>query len=80
MLCLLRVTLLEMGPGRFRLLAELERSLIAERTRARVKAAQRRGVKFGRKTKLTSDPLAHARLGPVVNCGSGHPGPTAFTG
>jgi DNA invertase Pin-like site-specific DNA recombinase len=29
-------------------LAELERSLISERTRAGVKAAQRRGVKFGR--------------------------------
>jgi DNA invertase Pin-like site-specific DNA recombinase len=42
-------------------LAELERSLIAERTRAGVKAAQRRGVKFGRKTKLTPDRLAHAR-------------------
>ena len=28
-------------------LAELERSLISERTRAGVKAAQRRGVKFG---------------------------------
>jgi DNA invertase Pin-like site-specific DNA recombinase len=42
-------------------LAELERSLIAERTRAGVKAAQRRGVKFGRKLKLTTDRLAHAR-------------------
>jgi DNA invertase Pin-like site-specific DNA recombinase len=42
-------------------LAELERSLIAERTRAGVKAAQRRGVKFGRKAKLTPDRLAHAR-------------------
>jgi DNA invertase Pin-like site-specific DNA recombinase len=30
-------------------LAELERSRISERTRAGVKAAQRRGVKFGRK-------------------------------
>jgi len=39
----------------------LERSLIAERTRAGVKAAQRRGVKFGRKLKLTTDRLAHAR-------------------
>jgi DNA invertase Pin-like site-specific DNA recombinase len=43
------------------LLAELERSLITERTRAGVKAAQRRGVKFGRKAKLTPDRLAHAR-------------------
>jgi len=36
-------------------LAELERSLISERTRAGVKAAKRRGVKFGRKVKLTSE-------------------------
>jgi DNA invertase Pin-like site-specific DNA recombinase len=42
-------------------LAELERSLITERTRAGVKAAQRRGVKFGCKPKLTPDRLAHAR-------------------
>jgi DNA invertase Pin-like site-specific DNA recombinase len=42
-------------------LAELERSLISERTRAGVKAAQRRGVKFGRKPKLTSQQLTHAR-------------------
>lgn len=43
------------------MLAELEHALIAERTRAGVKAAQKRGVKFGRKTKLTPDRLAHAR-------------------
>jgi DNA invertase Pin-like site-specific DNA recombinase len=42
-------------------LAELERSLITERTRAGVKAAQRRGVKFDPKVKLTADRLAHAR-------------------
>jgi DNA invertase Pin-like site-specific DNA recombinase len=42
-------------------LAELERSLISERTRAGVKAAQRRGVKFGRKPKLTPDQVEHAR-------------------
>jgi DNA invertase Pin-like site-specific DNA recombinase len=42
-------------------LAELERSLITERTGAGVKAAQRRGVKFGRKAKLTPDRLTHAR-------------------
>ena len=42
-------------------LAELERSLIVERTRAGVKAAHRRGVKFGRKAKLTPDRLTHAR-------------------
>jgi DNA invertase Pin-like site-specific DNA recombinase len=43
------------------LLAELERSLIGERTRAGVKAAKRRGVKFGRKRKLTSQQIEHAR-------------------
>ena len=43
------------------LLAELERSHISERTRAGVKAAQRRGVKFGRKRKLTPQQLDHAR-------------------
>lgn len=42
-------------------LAELERSLISERTRAGVKAAQKRGVKFGRKPKLTDAQIAHAR-------------------
>ena len=42
-------------------LAELERSLISERTRAGVKTAQRRGVKFGRKVKLTSEQIDHAR-------------------
>jgi len=42
-------------------LAELERSLIAERTRAGVKAAKARGVKFGRKPKLTPKQIKHAR-------------------
>ena len=42
-------------------LAELERSLIAERTRAGVKAAQKRGVAFGRKPKLSAAQLGHAR-------------------
>jgi DNA invertase Pin-like site-specific DNA recombinase len=42
-------------------LAELERSLIVERTRAGVKEAQRRGVKFGRKPKLTPAQVQHAR-------------------
>jgi DNA invertase Pin-like site-specific DNA recombinase len=41
-------------------LAELERSLITERTRAGVKAAICRGVKFGRKPKLTAPQIAHA--------------------
>jgi DNA invertase Pin-like site-specific DNA recombinase len=40
---------------------ELEGLVIVERTRAGVKAARKRGVKFGRKTKLTRDRLAHAR-------------------
>src|SRR5450432_191817 len=42
-------------------LAELERSLISERTRAGVKDAQRRGVKFGRKVKLSAEQIEHAR-------------------
>lgn len=42
-------------------LAELERSLITERTRAGVKAAQSRGVKFGRKPKLSPAQINHAR-------------------
>jgi DNA invertase Pin-like site-specific DNA recombinase len=42
-------------------LAELEQSRISERTRAGVKAAQRRGVKFGRKVKLTPQQIDRAR-------------------
>ena len=42
-------------------LAELERSLISERTRAGVKDAKRRGVKFGRKPKLTPHQKTEAR-------------------
>ena len=42
-------------------LAELERSLIGERTRAGAKAARKRGVKFGRKPTVTPDRLDHAR-------------------
>jgi DNA invertase Pin-like site-specific DNA recombinase len=41
-------------------LAELERSLISERTRAGVKAAQSRGVRFGRKHALSAQQVAHA--------------------
>jgi len=42
-------------------LAELERSLISERTRAGVKEAQRRGVKFGRKPALDAEQIEHAK-------------------
>src|SRR5262249_60740292 len=42
-------------------LAELERSLITERTRAGVKAAKASGVTFGRKPKLTPQQIKHAR-------------------
>jgi DNA invertase Pin-like site-specific DNA recombinase len=42
-------------------LAEFERSLIAERTRAGLAAAQRRGAKLGRKPKLSPDQIDHAR-------------------
>ncbi len=42
-------------------LAELERSLISERTRAGVLAAKGRGVKFGRKPKLTRQQIDHAK-------------------
>src|SRR5882762_10084687 len=42
-------------------LAELERSLIQERTKAGREAAQRRGVKLGRKPKLSPQQVAHAR-------------------
>src|SRR5438132_11524511 len=42
-------------------LAELERSLITERTRAGVQAAKQRGVQFGPKPKLTPQQIKHAR-------------------
>jgi DNA invertase Pin-like site-specific DNA recombinase len=41
-------------------LAELERSLIGERTRAGIKAARARGVRFGRKPKLTPQQIVMA--------------------
>ena len=43
------------------LLAELERSLLLERTQAGTAAAQARGVKMGPKFKLTPQQVAHAR-------------------
>jgi DNA invertase Pin-like site-specific DNA recombinase len=42
-------------------LAELEKSLINERTRAGIKDAKRRGVKFGRKPSLSPEQIEHAR-------------------
>ena len=42
-------------------MAEFERSLISERTRAGVMDAKRRGVKFGRKPTLTPDQIEHAK-------------------
>jgi DNA invertase Pin-like site-specific DNA recombinase len=42
-------------------LPELERSLISEPTVAGVRAAKGRGVKFGRKLKLTAQQVTHAR-------------------
>jgi DNA invertase Pin-like site-specific DNA recombinase len=42
-------------------LAELERSLIQERTKAGREAAMKRGVKMGRKPKLSPQQVAHAR-------------------
>jgi DNA invertase Pin-like site-specific DNA recombinase len=43
------------------LLAELEHSLITERTRTGITAARKRGVKFGCKPKLDAEQLKHAR-------------------
>jgi DNA invertase Pin-like site-specific DNA recombinase len=43
-------------------LAELERSLISERTRAGVKGVRDRGVKFGPKPKLTPQQITHAPM------------------
>ena len=43
------------------ILAELERSLIQERTKAGRVAAQTRGVKMGRKPLLSAQQVAHAR-------------------
>jgi len=43
------------------ILAELERNMIAERTKAGAIAARQRGVKFGRKPKLSPEQIRHAR-------------------
>lgn len=42
-------------------LAEVERDLTTERTKAGLAAAKRRGVKLGRKPKLTAADVDHAR-------------------
>ena len=42
-------------------LAQFERSLIIERTRAGMQAARAQGRRAGRKPKLTREQLAHAR-------------------
>ncbi len=42
-------------------LAEFERSLITERTRAGLVAARQRGTKVGRKPKLSAEQIEHAR-------------------
>lgn len=52
--------------GRFYLhilaaLAEFERELIAERTKAGMASARRRGIHIGRPRKLTTQQIAHAR-------------------
>jgi DNA invertase Pin-like site-specific DNA recombinase len=43
------------------IMAEFEKSLISERTRAGVQDAKRRGVKFGRKPALTPEQIEHAK-------------------
>ena len=43
------------------ILAELERSLLQERTKAGRAAAKARGVKMGRKPLLSTQQVAHAR-------------------
>lgn len=43
------------------LLAELERSIIRERTKAGITSARMRGVKFGRKPKLSEQQIEQAR-------------------
>ena len=43
------------------ILAELERSLIQERTKAGRAVAMARGVRMGRKPKLSPQQIAHAR-------------------
>jgi DNA invertase Pin-like site-specific DNA recombinase len=51
-------------------LAELERGLIAERTRAGVEAAKARGVRFGRKPKMSRQQIIHAKK--LIDAGDSH--------
>ena len=44
--------------------------MISERTRAGVKDAQRRGVKFGRELKLTPEQIDHTRK--LIDKGEAH--------
>jgi DNA invertase Pin-like site-specific DNA recombinase len=50
-------------------LAELERSLTAERTQAGMKEARRRGVKFGQRAKLSPAQIVKARK--LIEWGNG---------
>ena len=51
----------------FGALAEFERSLIAERTRAGLQAAKKRGKKLGRPMRLTQEQIKHAEK--MINSG-----------
>ena len=57
------------------LLAELERGLIVERTKAGQQAARKRGVKFGAKPKLSAAQVDHARQ--LIKQGKKAPGEVA---
>lgn len=57
--------------GIFAALAEFERELIRERTKAGMQAAKRRGRPIGRPKRLTPDQLDHARALIAANKGKG---------
>src|SRR5207247_2359815 len=58
-------------------LAELERSLITERTRAGVTTARQRRGKFGPKPKLTAQQITHARVAAASRAGNASASPRA---